>query len=158
MNTAYSEEMSPPKELFSREWYDASTWYKAWDAASRVVVRRRIDETKKKLEDLETKLLRIKRRWNNNYGYVGDLLLDTITLLNSRIGVWQSTKLDTPSNLPHYITMVYPHNTSWQLKPIELPKWEEVVLGGVQREGVCVVMLSPQCVEWLNEISHWVGE
>ena len=155
MNTAYSEEMRPPKELFSREWFDASTWYKAWDAASRVVVRRRIDETKKKLEDLETKLR--KKIWKSG-GYTQDLLVDTVTFLNSYIGVWQSTKLDTPSNLPHYITMVYPHNTSWQLKPIELPKWEEVVLGGVQREGVCVVMLSPQCVEWLNEISHWVGE
>ena len=150
MNIAYSEEMRPPKELFSREWFDL------WNGDIKTNPwHDRIDETKKKLEDLEIKLR--KKIWKSG-GYTQDLLVDTVTFLNSYIGVWQSTKLDTPSNLPHYITMVYPHNTSWQLKPIELPKWEEVVLGGVQREGVCVVMLSPQCVEWLNEISHWVGE
>jgi hypothetical protein len=147
MNIAYSEEMRPPKELFSRE------WYKAWDAADPWEHRtRRIDETKKKLEDLETKLR--KKIWKSG-GYTQDLLVDTVTFLNSYIGVWQSTKLDTPSNLPHYITMVYPRDVS---PPNELLKWEEVVLGGVQRKGVCVVMLSPQCVEWLNEISQWVGE
>ena len=152
MNTTYSEEMRPPKELFSREWYTA------WDAADPWEHRtRRIDETKKKLEDLETKLLRIKRRWNNNYGYVGDLLVDTITLLNSRIGVWESRNrlIVTPSNLPYLIRMLYPRDVS---PPNELLKWEEVVLGGIQREGVCLVMLSPQCVEWLNGLSHWIGE
>ena len=147
MNIAYSEEMRPPKELFSREWFDT------WDAADPWEHRTaRIDETKKKLEDLEVKLR--KKIWKSG-GYTQDLLVDTVTFLNSYIGVWQSTKLDTPSNLPHYITMVYPRDVS---PPNELLKWEEVVLGGVQREGVCVVMLSPQCVEWLNEISHWVGE
>lgn len=151
MNIAYSEEMRPPKELFSREWYTA------WDAADPWEHRtNRIDETKKKLKDLETKL---SAKLIIDYGpaYVGDHLLDTITLLNSRIGVWWSTNrlIVTPSNLPYLIRMVYPRDVS---PPNELLKWEEVVLGGVQREGVCVVMLSPQCVDWLNEISDWVGE
>ena len=150
MNIAYSEEMRPPKELFSRDWYESSTWYIAWDVASQLVLNHRIDETKKKLEDLETKLR--KKIWKSG-GYTQDLLLDTITLLNSRIGVWQSTKLHTPSNLPHYVTMVYPHNASRIM-----PKWEELVLGGIQKEGVCLAMLSPQCVEWLNMLSHWIGE
>lgn len=148
MNIAYSEEMRPPKELFSREWFDT------WDASGKWEQRignNRIDVTKKKLEKLETKLR--KKIWKSG-GYTQDLLVDTVTFLNSYIGVWQSNKFITPSNLPHYITMVYPHNTS----PIELSRWEEVVLGGVQREGVCVVMLSPQCVDWLNTISDWVGE
>lgn len=149
MSTAKIE---PPKELFSRDWFESSTWYKAWDAASREVVHRRIDETKKKLEDLETKLR--KKIWKSG-GYTQDLLVDTVTFLNSYIGVWQATKFVTPSNLPHYITMVYPRNYT---SPIELSIWEEVVLGGSQREGVCLVMLSPQCVDWLNEISYWVGE
>lgn len=147
MNTAYSEELSPPKELFSRE------WYKAWDAADPWEHRtRRIDETKKKLEDLEVKLR--KKIWKSPYGGGGqDLLVDTVTFLNSYIGVWQSNKFITPSNLPRYITMVYPRNTSRIMS-----NWEEVVLGGVQRNGVCLCMLSPQCVDWLNTISDWVGE
>lgn len=153
MNTSYSEEMKPPKELFSREWHEALPLY--WDSTSQELVHCRIDETKKKLEDLKTKLR--KKIWKTG-DYTQDLLLDvsgTVTLLNSRIGVWQITK-SFPSNLPHRnITMVYPRDVS---PPIELLRWEEVALGGVQREGVCLVMLSPQCVDWLNEISHWIGE
>lgn len=148
MNMTYSEELRPPKELFSRE------WYKAWPAADPWGHRiNRIDETKKKLEDLKTKL---SAKLIIDYGpaYVGDHLLDTITLLNSQIGVWKSivSKWYTPSNPPHHTTMVYPRSTT----PIEFSIWDELVLGGVQREGVCVVMLSPQCVEWLNNISNWV--
>lgn len=144
MNTAYSEELSPPKELFSREWFDA------WDAADPWEYRTaRIDETKKKLEELEVKLR--KRIWKSG-GYT-QLLVDTVTFLKSYIGVWQSNKFITPSNLPRYITMVYPRNTSRIMS-----YWEEVVLGGVQRNGVCLVMLSPQSVEWLNTISDWVSE
>ena len=146
MNTEYSAEwIRPPKELFSREWFDL------WNDYRPSPTYDRIDETKRKLENLEIKL-RIKRRGNNNPGYFQDLLVDTVTLLNSYIGVWESTKFVTPSNLPHHITMVYPHASR------VMSTWEEIVLGGVQREGVCLCMLSSECVEWLNRLSHWVSE
>ena len=152
MNMAYSEEMIPPKELFSREWYEASTWYKAWDAASREVVHHRIDETKKKLEDLETKLR--KKIWKSPYGGGGqDLLVDIITLLNSHIGVWEmrwKIMVSMPSSWK--TQMAYP-----QRKKIG-KSMSNVVLGGAQKDGVCVAMLSPECVDWLNIISDWVGE
>ena len=147
MNVAYSEELSPPKELFSREWFDA------WDAADPWEYRTaRIDETKKKLEELEVKLR--KRIWKSG-GYTQDLLVDTVTFLNSYIGVWQVTKFFPPgSNLPsRHIGMVYPRDTSRIMS-----NWEEVVLGGVQREGVCLSMLSSECVEWLNRLCNWVSE
>ena len=146
MNTEYSEELRPPKELFSREWFDL--WNDHLNHRPSPTYNR-IDQTKRKLENLEIKL-RIKRRGNTNPGYVQDLLIDTVTLLNSYIGVWESTKPTT--GVPHHITMVYPHASR------VMSTWEEIVLGGVQRKGVCLSMLSPQCVEWLNTISDWVSE
>ena len=139
----YSEELRPPKELFSREWFDL------WNDHRPSPTYDRIDETKKKLENLE-KGLRIKRRGNTNPGYVQDLLVDTVTLLNSYIGVWEATK--PTSEVPPHVTMIYPHASR------VMSTWEEIVLGRVQREGVCLSMLSSECVEWLNRISHWVGE
>ena len=143
MNTAYSEELRPPKELFSREWFDL------WNDHRPSPTYDRIDETKRKLENLE-KGLRIKRRGNTNPGYVQDLLVDTVTLLNSYIGVWEATKPTT--GVPPHVTMIYPHASR------VMSTWEEIVLGGVQRKGVCLAMLSPECVEWLNRLCHWVGE
>ena len=144
MNTEYSAEwIRPPKELFSREWFDL------WNDYRPSPTYDRIDETKRKLENLEIKL-RIKRRGNTNPGYVQDLLIDTVTLLNSYIGVWEATK-PTSGVSPH-ITMIYPHNKR------VMSTWEEIVLGGVQREGVCLSMLSSECVGWLNRLCNWVSE
>ena len=146
MNTEYSAEwIRPPKELFSREWFDL------WNDYRPSPTYDRIDETKRKLENLEIKL-RIKRRGNNNPGYIQDLLVDTVTLLNSYIGVWESTKLQTLTIRHSHCKMIYPH------KSRVMSTWEEIVLGGVQKEGVCLSMLSPQCVEWLNRLCHWVEE
>lgn len=153
MNVAYSEEMRPPKELFSREWFDL------WNDSRPSPTYDRIDETKRKLENLE-KGLRIKRRGDTNPGYVQDLLVDTVTLLNSYIGVWNVYKNETVGTKGYVrttswqweIKMIHPHNTR------VMSTWEEVVLGGVQREGVCLCMLSSECVEWLNRLSHWVSE
>ena len=144
MNVAYSEELRPPKELFSRQWFDL------WNDCRPSPTYDRIDETKRKLENLEIKL-RIKRRGDTNPGYVQDLLIDTVTLLNSYIGVW-NVEMANPFPLVWDIGMTYPHNKR------VMSKWEEIVLGGVQRKGVCLSMLSPQSVEWLNTISHWVSE
>lgn len=152
MSTAYSEELCPPKELFSREWFDASNHLDLLRFRTA-----RIDETKKKLEELETKLR--QKIWKRGGGYKQDLLVDTITLLNSHIGVWNVYSDDniryiqTRAQLERLeIKMIHPDNTR------VMSKWEWLVLGKVQRTGVCVAMLSPECVEWLNIISDWVGE
>jgi len=139
MNTAYSEELRPPKELFSREWFDL------WNDHRPSPTYDRIDETKRKLENLEKELR--KKIWKSG-GYTQDLLVDTVTLLNSYIGVWQTNIVFAEWE----IQMVYPHNKR------VMSNWEEVVLGGVQRKGVCVAMLSSECVQWLNRISHLVRE
>ena len=150
MNVAYSEELSPPKELFSREWFDL------WNDHRPSPTYDRIDETKRKLENLEKELR--KKIWKSG-GYTQDLLVDTVTLVNTYIGVWN---VYTDDNIRYIqtraqldkleIKMIHPDNTR------VMSKWDEVVLGGVQRTGVCVAMLSSECVHWLNTISDWVGE
>ena len=151
MNTTYSEELRPPKELFSREWFD--TWdAAAWDAADPWEQRTaRIRQTKKKLEELE-KELRTKI-WKGGR-YTGDLLVDTVTFLNSNICVWRTMKNFTSSNFPYHIEMIYPRNNGARY----MSMWEEVILGGVQREGICLSMLSSESVEWLNRLCDWVSE
>lgn len=151
MNIAYSEEMRPPKELFSREWFDSSNHLDLLRFRTN-----RIDETKQKLENLETKLR--KKIWKDGR-YVGDLLVDTVTLVNTYIGVWNVYSDDniryiqTKAQLDKLeIKMIHPHNTR------VMSNWQEVVLGGVQRTGVCLVMLSDEAVQWLNTVSDWVGE
>ena len=156
MNTAYSEELRPPKELFSRTWYDPIGF---GGIMLRDDLYSRINETKKKLEDLEIRLR--EKFWGNNSGLYHEyliqlqtvnLLVDTVAHLNSHIGVWTVTILYTSPSKTSHITMEYPHNRR------VMSKWEEDVLGGVKREGVCLTMLSPESVHWLNTISDWVRE
>lgn len=151
----------PPKELFSRMWFGPNDGAEPWKQRNA-----RINKTKKKLEDLELKL-RIKLHWNPFPSHLhppkevqsndGKFFIDTISLLNSYIGVWESTKFLTPSNLPYSILpysikMLYPDTNR------VIQTWDELVLGGVKREGVCLTMLSPECVEWLNWVSDWANE
>lgn len=150
MNMAYSEEMRPPKELFSREWFDSSNHLDLLRFRTS-----RIDETKKKLEELESKLR--KKIWKSG-GYTQDLLVDTVTLLNTYIGVWNVHSDDNIKYIQSLsqldrlkIQMIHPGK--WFM-----PKWQKDVMGAVQRTGLCLIMLSPQCVEWLNTISEYVTE
>ena len=152
MNIAYSEEMRPPKELFSREWFES------WDAADPWEYRtHRIDETKKKLEDLEVKLR--QKIWKRGGGYKQDLLVDTVTRLNVHIGVWKVYYLDGWDGALKGI-MIWPHRN--ENNEVWVSEWEEAKefggMGKERRTGVYMVMLSSECVEWLNMVSHWVSE
>ena len=160
MNMTYSEEMRPPKELFSRQW----GYIIVNEPHSRPPLYGRIDETKKKLENLETKLrkkidkLRKKIDWRD-IDCTGDLLVDTVTLLSTYIGVWEirwRIMISTPSSWE--TQKIYPIPYTPSRRKIVGEDMSKVVLGDVEREGVYLVMLSPQCVEWLNMISDWVGE
>ena len=150
MNVAYSEWMRPPKELFSRTWYDPIGF---GGIMLRDDLYSRINETKKKLEDLEIKL---RNKFPGVWEHQVHFLVNTIDYLNSHIGVWQATILYTsPSKTTpttSHITMEYPHNKK------VMSKWEEVVLGGIKRDGYCLAMLSPESVHWLNEVSTYIGE
>jgi len=148
MNTAYSEELRPPKELFSREWFHI------WNEENNSF-HVRIDETKKKLENLEVKLR--KKIWGSG-GYKQDLLVDTVTMLGTYVGVWKTNIVNNHGlSVGMEFRLIYPRNNT-----TEMLTWEEIEFGGLGRgavkEGVYIFMLSPESVEWLNRISHWVSE
>ena len=149
MNTAYSEEMRPPKELFSREWFHI------WNEENNSF-HVRIDETKKKLENLEVKLR--KKIWKRGGGYKQDLLVDTVTMLVAYVGVWKTNIVNNHGlSFGMEFQMIYPQNNK-----NEIMTWEEIEFGWMGREtvkeGFCIYMLSPQCVEWLNTLCDWVSE
>lgn len=144
----YSEELRPPKELFSREWFHI------WNEENNSF-HVRIDETKKKLENLEVKLR--KKIWGSG-GYKQDLLVDTVTMLGTYVGVWKTNIVNNHGlSVGMEFRLIYPRNNT-----TEMLTWEEIEFGGLGRgavkEGVYIFMLSPESVEWLNRISHWVSE
>ena len=138
---------APPKELFSRQWFDAWDTLDPWEYRTW-----RIDVVKKKLEELEVKLS-TKIRKNGGYHTI-DLLVNTVTLLNSNIGVWNVRTNGTSRTTAYRWEMImrHPHNSKI------MSKWDETILGGVQREGICWILLSDEAVKWLNDVAHWVGE
>lgn len=147
MNIEFSEKMKPPKELFSR------TWYNDWDISDPWEYRlRRIDETNKKLKNLETKI-----RNNSNHLTDGtrNLLIDTVSISQLGIGAWNVYSEDTITTNGYVkktesqfkINMIYRDRTR------VLDTWSYGILGDNKRVGVCFVLLSPEYVEWLNKIS-----
>ena len=151
MNIAYSEELRPPKELFSREWFD--TW---GDTNSWLPRLRRIDETKRKLEELETK---IRNNANRLTKGTRTLSLDISSNLKFGIGVWNAYSEDTittngyvkKTETQFKTNMIYPDHT----RPTESNNW---ILGDTKRNGVCLIMLSPEAVQWLNRVDKWVSD
>ena len=149
MNVAYSEELRPPGVLFSTEWFHI------WNEENNSF-HVRIDETKKKLENLEVKLR--KKIWKRGGGYKQDLLVDTVTMLGTYVGVWKTNIVNNHGlSVGMEFQMIYPHNNK-----NEIMTWEEIEFGWMERgavkEGFCIYMLSPQCVEWLNTLCDWVSE
>jgi len=147
----YSEELSPPKELFSREWFATLGAKDPWEYRTH-----RIDETKRKLEDLETKLR--TKIWKGG-GYTQDLLVDTVTRLNVHIGFWRVDYLDGWDGALKGV-MVWPRRN--ENNEVWVSEWEEAKefggMGKERRTGVYMVMLSSECVHWLNTLCHWVSE
>lgn len=163
MNDAYSEEMAPPKWMFSRTWW---TIYGTWSSEREspwFYYNDRIDKIKRKLEDLKTKLM-YKKGGNHSYSSGHDLLIDTIEMLITYIGIW---KVALGSNTPRTveIKMLYPDEKQ------RMPECMGVCVMGEKFSienktlsledhisNVCVVMLSSECVEWLNMVSDYIGE
>lgn len=64
----------------------------------------------------------------------------------------------------------YPVPMVWQIKrtypdkpEVSMYEWVEIALGKEIRRNkleriskVCLIMMSPQCVDWLNMVSHWL--
>lgn len=154
MSTAKIE---PPKELFSRQWYDK-------DGFGMTMLRdnlfHRVDSLLNKLKELRR--LRLWEDNSDNAFYViykgkhteDDIRIDvTLETLQHHIGVWHLTYDHTfKGDLGWKPVMSYPNGgRSMGARNIEM------VLGKGAKEGRYLVMASPECVHWLNEISKLVG-
>ena len=139
MKTAYSEEMRPPKELFSRQWYHKDGFEITTIDPRREDIYYRVDSLRSKLEKLESALKE-----------VGDMkdILYKVEWIRVNIGVWSTIKHRGECN---NALLIYPK------KKRSTGGWNESMFGKEKKEGKYLVMASPECVEWLNEVSKLVG-
>lgn len=133
-----------PDELFSRHWFHIWNEGQTW----RSPTMERIDSLRKRLDELEIRL--------RKFGASPRVELSTVMWLRTYIGVWQ-IEAELPLSIEErsVIRMIYPHNTqvmtAWNLEVMGEPPNEEP-----GNKPCCLIMLSDEGVNWLNEIVHWL--
>lgn len=145
-----------PNELFSRHWFHIWNETRYPDG-----VHDRIDSLRKRLDELEIRLRKIRLRKfgaspnGGNKPISQSSALATAGWLRTYIGVWQiNTEADLPlQKTKGEIRMIYPHNaqvmTAWNVEVMGEPNWDD-------SKKCCLIMLSDEAVKWLNEIAHWL--
>ena len=140
MKHRLTHELIPPTEdFFSQQWYER-------DGFPMTMLKNdllsRIDSTRRKLNELESKL---SQRMNNNR-YSPDLrsFLDRVGWLRGYIGVWttHSNQWDVQMSYPHtkQVMSVWPQN-----------------LFGERKEGNVLILLSSSSITWLNAVDRWLS-
>ena len=142
-----THELIPPTEdFFSQQWYERDGFGMAMlknDLLSR------IDSTRRKLNELESKL---SQRMNNNR-YSPDLrsFLDRVGWLRGYIGVWTTEgPLIAADGAEWDVQMLYPHNKQ------VISVWHQNLLGE-RKEGNVLILLSSSSITWLNAVDKWVS-
>lgn len=130
----------PPKEIFSRQWYDESGFGMTM---LRDDLYPRMDALCKKLTDLELALRRIHHTGGDSIF----MAREKVWWVERAIGVY---RVDNVGRAEKVYPKTYVHSVA--------TKWNDLILGKEKKFGVVLVMLSPQCVEWLNTLSDWVSE
>ena len=128
----------PTEDFFSQQWYERDGFGMAMlknDLLSRV------DSTRRKLNELESKL---QQRLDSER-YSPDLrsFLDRVGWLRGYIGVWT-----THSN-QWDVQMSYPHTKQ------VISQWPQ--LFGERKEGNVLILLSSSSITWLNAVDKWVS-
>ena len=134
-------ELIPPTEdFFSYQWYDRLGFGLTMMTGD---LYSRIDSTRKKLNELESKL---QQRLDNDR-YSPDLrsFLDRVGWLRGYIGVW------TTDGERWDARMAYPHSKQ------VISQWDEKVFGE-RKEGNVLILLSSSVVNWLNRVDEWVSD
>ena len=109
----------------------------------------RIDSTRRKLNELETKLSH--RMDSERYNPDGRSFLDRVGWLRSYIGIWESRN-DGIGQC--YVREIYPNTGN--MGNI-MPVWNERILGE-RKEGNVLILLSSSSITWLNAVDKWVSE
>jgi hypothetical protein len=135
-------ELIPPTEdFFSQQWYER-------DGFPMTMLKNdllsRIDSTRRKLSELETKLQ--QRLDTERYNPDLRSFLDRVGWLRGYIGVW------TTDSDEWGVKMVYPHT-----KQVMSVNWPQTLFGE-RKEGNVLILLSSSSITWLNAVDKWVSE
>ena len=123
--------LTPPKNIYTHKWYvrDGSGISNFGP-----MIRDRIDFTRSKLQKLESALKEVADMKD---------ILYKVEWIRVNIGVWSTIKHgDECDNA----LLIYPGTKR------STGRWEESMFGKEKKEGYYLVMLSPEAVDWLNEL------
>lgn len=136
-----------PNELLSRHWFHIWNEGQSWCSPT----MERIDSLRKRLEVLELRLRKFGASPNGEKKPISQsVALAATGWLRTYIGVWE---INTEDNQRSMFRMLYPHNTqvmnSWNEEIMGEPNWD-------YSKKCCLIMLSDEGVQWLNEVVHWL--
>lgn len=130
--------LEQPKILYTHKWYDPIG---IGLTLLNDNVYSRIDSTRTKLEKLESAL--------DEMNDMKDIFYKMVSI-RANIGVWKTIAYEGQSVCDNAV-LVYPNQKR------SMGKWDETLLGKEKKEGFYLVMLSPESVEWLNELDFELG-
>lgn len=128
--------LEQPKILYTHKWYDPIG---IGITLLNDDVYSRIDSTRTKLEKLESAL--------DEMNDMKDIFYKVVAI-RANIGVWKTITYESHTELS--AVLVYPKQKR------SMGKWNETLLGKEKKEGFYLVMLSPERVEWLNDVAKLV--
>lgn len=136
-------ELIPPTEdFFSHQWYERS-------GSEDLYSMTRIDSTRRKLNELESKLS--QRLDSDKHNPDLHSFLDRVGWLRGYIGIWQSRN----DGIGHgHAREIYPNTGN--MGNI-MPVWNERILGE-RKEGNILILLSSSSITWLNAVNKWVSK
>lgn len=129
----------PTEDFFSQQWYERSGFGMTMMTDD---LYSRIDSTRRKLNELESKLG--QRLDNDRYSPDLRSFLDRVGWLRGYIGVWTTAESWS-------VQMAYPHTKQ------VITQWPENLFGE-WKEGNILILLSPSVVNWLNAVDKWVSD
>lgn len=132
----------PTKDFFSQQWYEKDGFGMAMITDN---LYSRVDSTRRKLSELESKLS--QRLDSERYNPDLRSFWDRVGWLRSYIGVWTTDSDEERWNAE----MEYP-----QSKQV-ISQWPQNLFGE-RKEGNVLILLSSSSITWLNAVDEWVSE
>lgn len=134
-------ELIPPTEdFFSYQWYDRLGFGMTMMTDD---LYSRIDSTRRKLNELESKLQ--QRLGSERYNPDLRSFLDRVGWLRGYIGIWSCR--DKYDETGWDVQMAYPHTKQ------VISQWDEKVFGE-RKDGNVLILLSPSVITWLNAVDR----
>ena len=131
----------PTSDFFSQQWYERDGFGMAMITEG---LYSRIDSTRRKLSELESKLS--QRLERNPYSPELRSFWDKVGWLRSYIGIWTTDSDEEGWNAG----MEYP-----QSKQV-ISVWPQSLFGERKEGKLVLILLSSSSITWLNSVVHWL--